>query len=121
MHNRRRYSRWAVAAAALGLFGLANYAAVIAGWLDFMSRLQSQAMRMGVSRHAVEFGVVLSAVLFGPFYVVAGNFALCQVRADSRLRGALLARSVVMFGWVFTIGTVSLIGAAAIAAWSDPR
>lgn len=120
MHNRR-YSRWALAAAALALFGLANLAAIIAGWLDFISGLQSRAMVLGFSREAVEIGVVLGAVLFGPFFIAAGKFALREVRRDSRLRGALMARSVVMFGWIFTVGTVSLIGAAAIAAWSDPR
>ena len=117
--RERHYSRWALAAVALAGFGVADFLVIVSHWFEFSNSMRRLEWRFGLPTGVADIGFLLGVILFGPVCVVLGRFALGQVCSHARLRGALLARSVVVLGSIITIGVVSLIAAAAITVWTE--
>jgi len=117
--RERHYSRWALAAVALAGLGVADFLVIVSHWFEFSNSMRRLEWRFGLPTGAADLAFLLCVILFGPVCVALGRFALGRVRANARLRGGLLARTVVVLGSIITVGVVSLFAAVAITVWTE--
>ena len=112
MRDRGRYSRWALAGAALALLTTANY--VIVG---------SQVLRgevihfLAVLPRPIAEPLGFAWLLAGPASIVLGMLARREIRRQPWLRGDRLAQIVVIAGWLLTVVTLLIIALAALTLW----
>jgi hypothetical protein len=114
MRDRGRYSRWALAGAALAALGAVDFVIVaLAGFRGSSILSLIPALFAGASETLIGLGWLAG----GPTCIVLGKLALRQIKRRPWLRGELLAQIVVMVGWMATLVVIFFVACATVVVW----
>ena len=116
MRDRDRYSRWALAGAALVLIGTVDYAVMASKLLRGEVIRPPLVLPPGFGPFAGAFEELLGLawILAGPACIALGLLARRELKRRPVMRGKLMAQVVIAAGSLATVSTLLIIAIAAV-------